>query len=126
MKEVAQTSPDAYIQMALQLTWWRLYKKPTPVYESASTRLFRGGRTETGRSTSEESIAFCKSFDNDDVLVRFDSIVIILTDIQPSFPFCSMMKRGGCLERLLQRKEDICETQRWEWESIDTCLDCDA
>lgn len=68
IKEVAATSPDAYIQMALQLTWWRMYKKPTPVYESASTRLFKGGRTETGRSTSEESLAFCKSFDDDQVL----------------------------------------------------------
>ncbi len=69
MKEVAKTSPDAYIQIALQLTWWRLYKKPTPVYESASTRLFKGGRTETGRSASDETVAFCKGFDDDNVLV---------------------------------------------------------
>ena len=70
MKEVAKTSPDAFVQMALQLTYFRLAKKPTAVYESASTRLFRHGRTETGRSTSEESVAFCRAFDNDEVLVR--------------------------------------------------------
>jgi carnitine O-acetyltransferase len=68
MKEVAATSPDAYIQMALQLTWFRLYKQPTAVYETASTRLFKFGRTETGRSLSTASLAFVKSFDDDDVL----------------------------------------------------------
>lgn len=68
MKEVAQVSPDAFVQMALQLTWWRLYKKPTPIYESSSTRFFKEGRTETGRSTSLESVAFCRAFDDDDVL----------------------------------------------------------
>jgi carnitine O-acetyltransferase len=68
MKEVAATSPDAYIQMALQLTWFRLYKQPTAVYETASTRLFKFGRTETGRSLSTASLEFVKSFDNDDIL----------------------------------------------------------
>ena len=68
MKEVATTSPDAYIQMALQLTWYRLYKQPTAVYETASTRLFKYGRTETGRSLSMDSLEFVKSFDDDDIL----------------------------------------------------------
>ncbi|KAJ2993166.1 hypothetical protein HDV02_002606 [Globomyces sp. JEL0801] len=68
MKEVAQCSPDAYIQLALQLAYYRIHSAPVSVYESASIRLFRKGRTETGRSMSSESLAFLKSFDNDDVL----------------------------------------------------------
>lgn len=65
---VAKTSPDAYVQIAMQLTWYRLYQKVTPIYESASTRLFRDGRTETVRSMSTASLDFCKSFDDDNVL----------------------------------------------------------
>ncbi|KAJ3309967.1 hypothetical protein HDV04_005469 [Boothiomyces sp. JEL0838] len=68
MKEVAKTSPDAYIQIALQLAYYRLHKKPTAVYESASTRFFKHGRTETGRSMSNESLEFISTFDNDDIL----------------------------------------------------------
>jgi carnitine O-acetyltransferase len=66
---VASASPDAYIQLVLQLAYYRMYKKPTAVYESASTRFFLHGRTETGRSMSNESLAFIQSFDNDDILV---------------------------------------------------------
>ncbi|KAJ3336427.1 hypothetical protein HDU91_001785 [Kappamyces sp. JEL0680] len=77
MKEVAKTSPDAYVQMALQLTYYRLAKKPTAVYESASTRLFRRGRTETGRSCSEETVAFCRAFDDDNVLVGCRRLIVV-------------------------------------------------
>eukprot|EP00842_Homolaphlyctis_polyrhiza_P006421 jgi/Hompol1/6780/HPOL_005099-RA len=68
IKEVAKTSPDAYVQIALQLTYYRYHQKATAVYETASTRAFKHGRTETGRSLSSESLAFIKSFDDDEVL----------------------------------------------------------
>ncbi|KAJ3089589.1 hypothetical protein HK102_005995 [Quaeritorhiza haematococci] len=68
MKEVAKVSPDTYVQMALQLTWQRMHKVPTAIYESVSTRKFLHGRTETGRCLSTESLAFADSFDNDNVL----------------------------------------------------------
>ena len=70
MKEVAQCSPDAFVQMLLQVVWKRLHNEPTAVYESASTRLFLHGRTETCRSLSNESLSFFESFDDPDVLVR--------------------------------------------------------
>ncbi|KAF9414228.1 Carnitine O-acetyltransferase mitochondrial, partial [Entomortierella beljakovae] len=57
-------SPDAYIQMVLQLAYYRHYGTWTPTYESASTRLFLGGRTETVRSCSVESVAFVKGFES--------------------------------------------------------------
>lgn len=55
--------------MALQLAYYRLHKEITPVYESASTRFFKHGRTETGRSMSVESLNFIKAFDDDNVSV---------------------------------------------------------
>ena len=76
MKEVAKASPDAYVQMALQLAYYRMHKEVTAVYESASTRFFKHGRTETGRSMSVESLNFIKAFDNDDVAVNiFNSMM---------------------------------------------------
>ncbi|KAF1811617.1 acyltransferase ChoActase/COT/CPT [Eremomyces bilateralis CBS 781.70] len=52
-------SPDAYVQMIIQLAYHKFYGKNRPTYESAATRKFQLGRTETCRTVSEESVAFC-------------------------------------------------------------------
>ncbi|TFA97421.1 Carnitine O-acetyltransferase [Trichoderma ghanense] len=54
-------SPDAYVQMIIQLAYAKMYGKNRPTYESAATRRFQQGRTETCRSVSDESVAWCKS-----------------------------------------------------------------
>lgn len=54
----ARQSPDAFIQMALQLAWYRTRGTVTATYETALTRLFHHGRTETIRSLSSDSQAF--------------------------------------------------------------------
>lgn len=48
-------SPDAYIQLALQLTYIRLFGKPTATYESASVRRFELGRVDAIRSATCEA-----------------------------------------------------------------------
>jgi len=53
--KAAKCGPDAWIQMALQLAFFRDQKKFTHTYESGGTRLFVGGRTETIRSFSPTS-----------------------------------------------------------------------
>ncbi|KAF9414691.1 hypothetical protein HW555_007469 [Spodoptera exigua] len=57
-------SPDSYIQMAMQLAFYRLHNVPGAHYESAATRMYVGGRTETIRSCSIESIEFAKTMLN--------------------------------------------------------------
>lgn len=52
-------SPDSYVQMIIQLAYHKMYGKNRPTYESASTRRFQQGRTETCRSVSNESVAWC-------------------------------------------------------------------
>jgi carnitine O-acetyltransferase len=52
-------SPDAYVQMVIQLAYHKMYGKNRPTYESAATRRFQQGRTETTRTVSDESVAFC-------------------------------------------------------------------
>ncbi|KAI9238524.1 MAG: Choline/Carnitine o-acyltransferase-domain-containing protein [Podila humilis] len=60
-------SPDAYVQMALQLAYYRKHGELVATYESAATRKYRHGRTETARSCSIESKAFCEAMDDPDV-----------------------------------------------------------
>ncbi|XP_013887675.1 carnitine O-acetyltransferase [Austrofundulus limnaeus] len=57
-------SPDAFIQMALQLAYYRKYGRCCATYESASLRMFRLGRTDTIRSASNASASFVKAFDD--------------------------------------------------------------
>jgi len=47
--------------MALQLAHYRLHGAPVSVYETASTRQYHHGRTETLRPTSTESMTFVRS-----------------------------------------------------------------
>ncbi|KAF9517028.1 hypothetical protein BS47DRAFT_1291705 [Hydnum rufescens UP504] len=54
-------SPDAYIQLALQLAWYKSRGCHTATYETASTRLFLHGRTEAIRTLSVESVAFVRA-----------------------------------------------------------------
>ncbi|XP_070586071.1 palmitoyl thioesterase CPT1C isoform X2 [Erythrolamprus reginae] len=53
-----RTSPDAFIQLALQLAHYRDMNKFCLTYEASMTRLFREGRTETVRSCTIESCNF--------------------------------------------------------------------
>uniref|UniRef100_A0A673YYV2 carnitine O-palmitoyltransferase n=1 Tax=Salmo trutta TaxID=8032 RepID=A0A673YYV2_SALTR len=60
-------SPDAYIQLALQLAYYRDRGMFCLTYEASMTRLFREGRTETVRSCSNESCAFIKALEGGEV-----------------------------------------------------------
>ncbi|KAJ2437950.1 Carnitine O-acetyltransferase mitochondrial, partial [Coemansia sp. RSA 2424] len=53
-------SPDGFVQMAIQLGYYKLYGRSRATYEAATTRAFAHGRTETCRSVSSESVAFCE------------------------------------------------------------------
>ncbi|KAK4553653.1 Carnitine O-acetyltransferase mitochondrial [Recurvomyces mirabilis] len=57
-------SPDAYVQLTIQLAYHKFYGKNRPTYESAATRKFQQGRTETCRTVSDESVAFCDAMAN--------------------------------------------------------------
>lgn len=60
-------SPDAFVQLVIQLAYHKMYGKNRPTYESAATRKFQQGRTETCRTVSDESVAFCDAMANPDV-----------------------------------------------------------
>lgn len=53
-------SPDAYVQMAMQLATYRLWGEQGGTYEATQVRPFLHGRTETTRTVSPASEAFVK------------------------------------------------------------------
>lgn len=59
-----KASPDGFIQMALQLAYFKDQKQFSLTYESSMTRLFREGRTETVRVCTMESCAFARAMSN--------------------------------------------------------------
>ncbi|KAJ2476969.1 Carnitine O-acetyltransferase mitochondrial [Coemansia sp. RSA 2131] len=57
-------SPDAFVQMVIQLASTRYHGRARPTYEASMTRSFLHGRTETCRSVSSDSVAWCTSMDD--------------------------------------------------------------
>ncbi|XP_041867048.1 choline O-acetyltransferase [Melanotaenia boesemani] len=54
-------SPDAYIQVALQLAFYLCHGRPVSTYESASIRRFQQGRVDNIRSATPEALAFVRA-----------------------------------------------------------------
>ena len=53
--------PDFFMQMAIQLAHHRLHGRFVATYETGHTRAFYHGRTDTVRTLSLESVAFCEA-----------------------------------------------------------------
>ncbi|XP_070783465.1 choline O-acetyltransferase-like isoform X1 [Enoplosus armatus] len=70
-------SPDAFIQVALQLAFHKCSGRLVSTYESASIRRFQDGRVDNIRSATPEALAFVKS----------------MTDERASFTDSEKMKR---------------------------------
>jgi len=54
-------SPDAFVQIAMQLATYRLWGKQAGTYEATQVRPFLHGRTETTRSVSTDSANFVQA-----------------------------------------------------------------
>ncbi|RCH80081.1 hypothetical protein CU098_005363, partial [Rhizopus stolonifer] len=63
IKKVGRVPPDAFYQMVLQLAYYRAHHQVTATYETAATRRYLRGRTETIRTLSMETKAFVEAFD---------------------------------------------------------------
>ncbi|CAG8561780.1 6033_t:CDS:2 [Acaulospora colombiana] len=57
-------SPDAYVQMIIQLAYYKMYGASVATYESAQTRKFAHGRTEVCRSFSVDSATWVKAMED--------------------------------------------------------------
>lgn len=50
--------------MVIQLAYYKMFGTSRPTYESAQTRKFQRGRTETARTVTTESVAFVKKMED--------------------------------------------------------------
>jgi len=62
--KLMKVSPDAFMQMVLQLAYFKLHRKGTPTYETGHWRLFRNGRTETVRTFSLETDEWTRAMED--------------------------------------------------------------
>ncbi|XP_054478461.1 peroxisomal carnitine O-octanoyltransferase [Anoplopoma fimbria] len=53
--------PDTFVQLAMQLAYQRMHKRAGSCYETAMTRKFYHGRTETMRPCTTEAVNWCKA-----------------------------------------------------------------
>ncbi|XP_069585558.1 peroxisomal carnitine O-octanoyltransferase [Ranitomeya imitator] len=53
--------PDTFVQLSLQLAFYKLHGRPGSCYETAMTRMFYHGRTETMRPCTVEAVNWCRS-----------------------------------------------------------------
>ncbi|RKP38057.1 acyltransferase ChoActase/COT/CPT, partial [Dimargaris cristalligena] len=56
-------SPDAFVQMAIQLAYYRMHGTCRATYESTATKKYSHGRTETARSVSMDALRFVQAMD---------------------------------------------------------------
>ncbi|KAM3872708.1 peroxisomal carnitine O-octanoyltransferase [Diretmus argenteus] len=53
--------PDTFVQLAMQLAYYRMHGRPGSCYETAMTRRFYHGRTETMRPCTQEAVHWCQA-----------------------------------------------------------------
>ena len=66
-------SPDAIMQLAIQMAYHKLHQRFVSTYESCSTAVYRHGRTETIRPVTQQSKQFIEALSqSDDHLLKKD------------------------------------------------------
>lgn len=104
-------SPDAFIQVALQLAFYRMYQHSCATYESASLRMFRLGRTDTIRSASGASVEFVKAFDDPSKL-NTEKVELLEKAVKAHRWYTNMAISGQAIDRhLLGLKMQALEQQ---------------
>jgi carnitine O-acetyltransferase len=93
-------SPDAYVQMIIQLAYYKMYGKNRPTYESAATRRFQLGRTETCRTVSDDSVAWCNAMADHNVSDE-DTIKLFRKAIDAHLEYISAASDGKGVDRHL-------------------------
>ncbi|XP_004388024.1 choline O-acetyltransferase [Trichechus manatus latirostris] len=73
-------SPDAFIQVALQLAFYRCHGRLVPTYESASIRRFQEGRVDNIRSATPEALAFVKAMTDPKAATSDSEKLLLLKD----------------------------------------------
>lgn len=106
--KTCKLSPDSFIQVSLQLTFYRLHGHTPSTYESASTRMFLLGRTECIRSQSMESDAFCREYVKGKLNLA-ETEVLLRNAVDAHKEYANMAMYGKGVDRLLLGLKKIAE-----------------
>ncbi|XP_045051850.1 choline O-acetyltransferase [Desmodus rotundus] len=95
-------SPDAFIQVALQLAFYRLHLRLTPTYESASIRRFQEGRVDNIRSATPEALSFVKAItDHKATLTDSEKLLLLKDAIRAQTEYTVMAITGMAIDNHL-------------------------
>lgn len=100
-------SPDAYVQMAMQVATYRLWGEQGGTYEASQVRPFLHGRTETTRTVSPASEAFVKTMglrpkrDEMDASKRVEKIELLRTAVKTHTEYLGSAAKGMGVDRHL-------------------------
>jgi len=98
-------SPDAYVQIAMQLAVYRLLQKQVGTYEATQMRPYLHGRTETTRTISPASAAFVKRMglrplgDLNDKEARVEKISLLRDAVQSHIQYIGNAGKGKGVDR---------------------------
>ncbi|KAK2174837.1 hypothetical protein NP493_772g02027 [Ridgeia piscesae] len=93
-------SPDAFVQVNLQLAYYRLHGKPTATYESGSLRKYVHGRTDTIRSCSIDSHNYCLAMQDKNVSAA-DKIKALRSAVAAHSKYTREVTNGQGIDRHL-------------------------
>ncbi|KAM5241227.1 choline O-acetyltransferase isoform 2-T4 [Hipposideros larvatus] len=107
-------SPDAFIQVALQLAFYRLHKRLVPTYESASIRRFQEGRVDNIRSATPEALSFVKAITNHKAAMPdLENLLLLKDAIRAQTEFTVMAITGMAIDNhllgLRELARDMCK-----------------
>ncbi|XP_029467899.1 carnitine O-acetyltransferase isoform X2 [Rhinatrema bivittatum] len=98
--KLKKLSPDAFIQVALQLAYYRMYGFTCATYESASLRMFHLGRTDTIRSASVDSLSFVQAME-DPAKQNWEKVELLRKAVQAHRTYTDMAIGGHAIDRHL-------------------------
>uniref|UniRef100_A0A8C1ISW5 Choline O-acetyltransferase n=1 Tax=Cyprinus carpio TaxID=7962 RepID=A0A8C1ISW5_CYPCA len=107
-------SPDAYVQVALQLTFYRCHGRLVPTYESASIRRFQEGRVDNIRSSTPEALAFVKAMGNSSKITDVEKIELLWTAIKAQTNYTILAITGMAIDNHLLGLREIAKELKLE------------
>ncbi|KAK2489951.1 hypothetical protein MC885_001579 [Smutsia gigantea] len=107
-------SPDAFIQVALQLAFYRLHRRLVPTYESATIRRFQEGRVDNIRSATPEALSFAKAVtDHKADILDSDKLLLLKDAIRAQTEYTVMAITGMAIDNhllgLRELARDMCK-----------------
>ncbi|SAM02327.1 hypothetical protein [Absidia glauca] len=101
VRRVTKLALDPLYQMAIQLTYYRTHSTITPTYETAQTRSFRHGRTETIRVCSMKTKQFVESFDDPEISEK-ETYDLLVASVEEHKKYTMIASTGrGCDRHLM-------------------------